>query len=125
MTTGSWARLRQALQAQWPVVVRTKPHDRKLARLGTCPRLRVGLRRSFTDDSWASGGAYGAGNVGGQECRERGGTVLGLANSFGRVGIDGRGGTTVGEQGGAFVQQRPRRFAPRNEVPQRVEHLER
>src|SRR5262245_39284053 len=97
----------------------------KTRRLGTCPRLRVGFRRSFTDDTLASGGAYGGGDVGGQECRERRGALLGLANSLGRVGICRRSGTTVREQAGAFVQQGPRRFAPRNEVPQRVEHLER
>ena len=76
-------------------------------------------------DPLGSGGAYGGGDVGGQECRERSGAVLGLANSFARVGIGGRSGTAVGEQRGAFVEQGPGRFAPGNEVTQRVEHLER
>ena len=49
-----------------------------------------------------------SGDVGGQQCRERGGAVPGLANPFGRVGIGGRSGTALDEQGGAFVQQGPR-----------------
>ena len=57
-----------------------------------------------SSDPVGSDGAYGGRDVGGQECRECGGALLGVANSFGRVRIGGRGSTAVGEQGRAFVE---------------------
>src|SRR5262245_23023359 len=124
MTTGSCARPEPALQAQWPVRSANEARRSKTLPSAYVPIYARRLRRRFTDDSSGSSGAYSGGDVGGQECRERGSALLGLSNSFGRVGIGGRSATTVNEQGGAFVQQGPGRFAPGNEVSQRVEHLE-